>query len=328
MSVEYFGTGKNTIIEPEKEKVNRNFKGIWISKEIWNDKKLTWIEKLFMVEIDSLDNDEGCFASNKYFAGFFDLSTGRVSQIINELIKKKYLSVQYEMNGKEIKKRVLKILNRYLENDEGVFRKSEEGYLENDKDNNTYINNTINNMSVAKSDDGIEKKAVKKSDYKDKIEVYNQFMLEKGFSKEQIDACVFNNTKEMKNLASLVKKVELDKLRAFLEIANKNQLVIKNQFLPSIIHNQYSQIMAALLDIGEWHEKAYPILTIYGEVFGDFDVRYTNDRNNRTVAFFDAIDDKSTIAEYMRKYKKIISKAGCQLSYDNVISIETYNKYR
>jgi hypothetical protein len=39
------------------EKSERNFKGIWISKEIWLDKKLKLIQKLFYAKIDSLDND-------------------------------------------------------------------------------------------------------------------------------------------------------------------------------------------------------------------------------------------------------------------------------
>lgn len=118
----------------KKEKHNRNFKGVWIPKIIWINKKLSWMEKLFLVEIDSLDNKEGCYASNNYFAEFFQLSKQRCSQIINSLIKKKCLNVTYVYNNKEIKKRVLKIIDRYQENFIG--------YQENDKDINT-INNIL-----------------------------------------------------------------------------------------------------------------------------------------------------------------------------------------
>ena len=40
----------------------RAFKGIWIPKEIWLSQDLTMQEKIMLVEIDSLDNESGCFA--------------------------------------------------------------------------------------------------------------------------------------------------------------------------------------------------------------------------------------------------------------------------
>lgn len=137
--------------------MDRNFKGIWIPKEIWLSEDLTILEKILLVEIDSLEDEEkGCFASNKYFADFFKLTNGRISQIINNLNKKKYISIDYQYKGKEIEKRILRInrppypevfnkLNRYLENDDRGVKFSKEGYLENAKDNNIYINNIIDN---------------------------------------------------------------------------------------------------------------------------------------------------------------------------------------
>jgi hypothetical protein len=44
--------------------MNRDFKGVWIPKDVWLDHNLTWMEKLLLVEIDSLDAEKGCFASN------------------------------------------------------------------------------------------------------------------------------------------------------------------------------------------------------------------------------------------------------------------------
>jgi hypothetical protein len=115
--------------------MKRDFKGVWIVKEIWENKDLTWMEKLFFVEIDSLDNENNCFASNKYFADFFNLSISRVSQIINELKNKGFIDISYIREGRQIKKRVLSILK-------GGIQYSKGGYLENAKDNNTNINNT------------------------------------------------------------------------------------------------------------------------------------------------------------------------------------------
>ena len=127
------------------EENERAFKGIWIPKEIWLNKELSLQEKVIIVEIESLDNDKGCYASNKYFASFFNLSNGRVSQIINGLIKKGWINAEYKKDGKQIVKRILRInkppypevfniLNRGI-------KYSKEGYLENDKDNNIKNNN-------------------------------------------------------------------------------------------------------------------------------------------------------------------------------------------
>lgn len=136
----------------------RAFKGIWIPKEVWESKELTLQQKVMLVEIDSLDNEKGCYASNKYFSEFFGISSGRVSQVINELIDKGYLIAEYIKEDNQILGRILKIqsppypvkvfrkLNRgYLENDDGGIKYSKGGYLENDKDNNIIYNNINNN---------------------------------------------------------------------------------------------------------------------------------------------------------------------------------------
>lgn len=136
------------------EEYKRAFKGIWIPKEIWESKNLSIMEKIMLVEIDSLDNEEGCFASNKYFSDFFELSKGRVSQIINNLIDKEYLNAEYERNGKQTVKRILKIqrppypIEIFNKLNRGI-KFSKEGYLENCKDNNI-INNNINNKKEKK----------------------------------------------------------------------------------------------------------------------------------------------------------------------------------
>ena len=70
-----------------RDKIKRGFRGIWIPAEIWLS-DLPLIEKVMLAEIDSLDNDNGCTASNKYFAQFFNVSVTRISNIINNLIKR------------------------------------------------------------------------------------------------------------------------------------------------------------------------------------------------------------------------------------------------
>lgn len=72
---------------------SRDFKGIWIPKEIWLAEDLSTLEKVFLAEIDSLDGAEGCYASNDYFAEFFNLSKDRCSDVISSLQKKKRIQV-------------------------------------------------------------------------------------------------------------------------------------------------------------------------------------------------------------------------------------------
>ena len=95
-------------------KEKRKFKGIWIPAEIWESKTLTLQEKVFLVEIDSLDNEHGCYANNNYFASFFGLSTTRVSLVIGNLIKKGFVTSnisQSEGNKRTLKTSLTKVKN-------------------------------------------------------------------------------------------------------------------------------------------------------------------------------------------------------------------------
>ena len=102
--------------------MTRDFKGIWIPKEIWLNKSLTMMEKLFFIEIDSLDNAHGCFASNAHFSEMFELSKNRCTEIIKSLEKKGFLSVELLREGKQIMKRIIKV---------NPIRKTEQPYSEN-----------------------------------------------------------------------------------------------------------------------------------------------------------------------------------------------------
>jgi hypothetical protein len=93
----------------------RDFKGIWIPQEIWLDNNLTIMEKTFLIEIDSLDNDNGCFESNTYFSEFFGLSKQRCSQIINSLVSKNYIKCNLDRKGKEVVRRTLTMVKKLNE---------------------------------------------------------------------------------------------------------------------------------------------------------------------------------------------------------------------
>ena len=125
--------------------MNRDFKGIWIPKDIWLTENLTLQEKVFLAEIDSLDNKDGCFAGNQHFAELFGLSKTRVSLVIKSLVDKEMITslIIYKEGTKQILKRVLKVSYiGYVRN----VKYPPQGKL---KDNNT-INNTTNN-TISKS---------------------------------------------------------------------------------------------------------------------------------------------------------------------------------
>ena len=127
--------------------MERDFKGVWIPKEVWLDENLTWMEKLLLVEIDSLDKEKGCFASNKYFAEFFQLSPSRISELVSQLVCKGYVTTFLLYDGKQVKQRILTPTVPIRKRERGI-RKVEGGYSEKAEDNNTILNNTINNKSI------------------------------------------------------------------------------------------------------------------------------------------------------------------------------------
>jgi DNA-binding Lrp family transcriptional regulator len=66
--------------------MERKFKGIWIPKNVYLDRTLTWVEKLIFVEINSFhDDDRDCFISNETLAEFFDVTVRHVQRSLKKL---------------------------------------------------------------------------------------------------------------------------------------------------------------------------------------------------------------------------------------------------
>ena len=143
--------------------MQRDFKGIWIPKELWLLRDLSLLEKVMLIEIDSLDNESGCYATNDYFAEFFGLSKGRISKIINNLVRKGFITseLKYQKGTQLVEKRILKISRWYgtknrippsqkqlggmVENDQGYGQKRLQGIVENDQENK--LENKLNSSS-------------------------------------------------------------------------------------------------------------------------------------------------------------------------------------
>ena len=78
----------------------RDFKGIWIPKEIYLA-KIPWMAKILYCEIDSFTkNGKECFISNKYFADFLGISETLVSKYIS-LLKEYNLIKETGFDGRK-----------------------------------------------------------------------------------------------------------------------------------------------------------------------------------------------------------------------------------
>lgn len=97
-------------------------------------------QKLFYGEITTLTQKTGeCWASNNYFSNLYNVRPSLISNWLRALEKENLIVVEYEKKGKEITKRIIRLVG--TQNIEYVFNKSEEG-IQNIEPNNTSINNT------------------------------------------------------------------------------------------------------------------------------------------------------------------------------------------
>ena len=197
--------------------MERDFKGIWIPKEIWLSKDLTIMEKLLLVEISSLDNELGCYAGNAHFSEFFSLSKTRISLIIKALITKGYITstLIYKEGTQQILKRVLNICYR------GYVTKVKEPPQQKLKENNT-INNTLSN--TVNKDKEVEI-------YFDNLEINNLF---KEFLNLRISLKAKNTERAvkliLKKLEGLPSELQTEMLEQSIENSWKSVFPIKQQF--------------------------------------------------------------------------------------------------
>ena len=91
------------------ERPPRDFKGVWIPKEIWLSDQLSLMEKVLFVEIHSLDNERGCYASNRYFSDFFGVSERQIRTYVGSLKEKGFISVSIRNRNE----RVMRVMGKY-----------------------------------------------------------------------------------------------------------------------------------------------------------------------------------------------------------------------
>ena len=135
----------------------RDFKGIWIPKQIWLDKRLSALDKIILAEIDSLDcGERGCYASNRALSEFCQCSETKISKSISKLVNLGYLSVQ-SFDGRQ-----RKIQSRLAENTRQTCKKCK---ADSQKIQDIKIDNNIfNNINNNNKDINIKKENKKEKD--------------------------------------------------------------------------------------------------------------------------------------------------------------------
>jgi hypothetical protein len=95
--------------------MQREFKGIFIPAEIWNDEKLTLSERVLFAEIDSFSKNGECFASNAHFAKLLKISARQIQNYLKSLREKGYIETTFifKKDSKEIEKRIITPLFGY-----------------------------------------------------------------------------------------------------------------------------------------------------------------------------------------------------------------------
>lgn len=132
-----FFIGKGLVMAEEN---NRDFKGVWISKEVWLDDRLSALDKVILTEIDSLDGENGCYASNDYIADFCQCSATKVSKAISKLIEYGYVYVQsFDGRKRVLKSRLTKNASQPCKKDKAEMQNVQDNNINNNKDNNINI---------------------------------------------------------------------------------------------------------------------------------------------------------------------------------------------
>jgi hypothetical protein len=137
-------------------------KGIWIPKELIEDHKLDWSNKILLSEIASLNElEDGCIASNNHFARLLGLrNASSASKRISKLERLGFINTQIVSNNRVIVGRKITLSNAHKNNtivpktprgsstkSKGVVPSSQQGgSLENTI--NTVINSSLLNQEV------------------------------------------------------------------------------------------------------------------------------------------------------------------------------------
>ena len=183
--------------------MERIVKGIWIPIEIWQNRSLSWNEKILLMEIDSFTaKDRECYISNEYIAELLGVSVSWASKCLSHLLDLGLVRV-VKFDGRK----------RYVESTIQFKADLNESSMQDGikvphTDNNEYIN--INNDSLYKKGSSRFQKPT--------IEEIRQYCQEKGYN---VDAEQFFNFYESKGW--VVGKAPMKNWRAAVCTWNKRE---------------------------------------------------------------------------------------------------------
>lgn len=194
---------------------NRKFKGVWIPADYWLDENLSIMEVVLITEIDSLDGENGCFASNKHFADFLGVTSGRASQLITDLKEKGYIQTTYTTNN-NVTQRIIRVvnklntpvkkLNRGIKNTKGVFKKC----VTSNTSSNTSNSNTDSNSSSGR----------RREEDPEREQIYKQFFQLARMHDKMKQKATNPTYDEIKQLRSLLYRCNIDTLNAVVSKFN------------------------------------------------------------------------------------------------------------
>lgn len=168
--------------------MERKFKGIWIPAEIWLNKDLSALDRVLLAEIDSLDNDNHCTASNEYFAEFCGVGVATITRSIKKLKELGFIETGM-IKSKTGSYRLIKMIVLSNQNDErGVIKMINNNNINNNINNNTVISKDITEQSSSEIDLGFgEFKPVKLNLYQQCLAIINDYTEDTNIKKMLID---------------------------------------------------------------------------------------------------------------------------------------------
>ena len=146
--------------------MDRIVKGIWIPIEIWQNRSLSWNEKILLMEIDSFTaKDRECYISNEYIAELLGVSVSWASKCLSHLLELGLVRV-VKFDGRK----------RYVESTIQFKAELNESSMQDGTkvpytNNNEYINN--NNSLYKKGSSRFQKPT---------IEEIREYCLEEGYN--------------------------------------------------------------------------------------------------------------------------------------------------
>jgi DNA-binding MarR family transcriptional regulator len=94
------GVASMTLSSPAyASNMSPKFTGVWVPKEVLEHEGLTVTEKVAYGIIDSLDGEDGCYASNGYLGRILGVSPRQVKNIVNALLEAGLVTRQVEANA-------------------------------------------------------------------------------------------------------------------------------------------------------------------------------------------------------------------------------------